>query len=124
MVTLPEDMYFPTFEFMKECDRSCGGVFTFEIIGGRRMTIVTDPKLLDLVFSPGEYSNDEAVGDAVTVEMDKLAYAWFGIPKEICGYTRVGLNATRKILAPDKVRMGHAVGTLWAVRVVGLCSGS
>ena len=32
------------------------------------------------------------------VEMDKLAHAWFGIPKDIASYTRPGLDAVRKVL--------------------------
>ncbi len=29
--------------------------------------------------------------------MDKLAHAWFGIPKDIASYTRPGLDAVRKV---------------------------
>ena len=69
---------------------SNGGVFTYEIVGGRRITIINDPSLFEVtdivgtslsfalnsfiqvVFNPGEFSEREDVGDAVKVEMDKL----------------------------------------------------
>jgi len=98
VATLPEDMLFPTFPTMKEAEKIHGKVVSWEIIGGRRITIVNDPKVMELVFEPGEYGNPE-----IKVEMDKLAYAWFGIPKEIASYTRAGLDAVRKTLNPQAV---------------------
>jgi cytochrome P450 len=84
---------------MKEDAKAHGGLFSYEIIGGRRMTIVADPSLFWLCFEPDDYCDDARVGNAVKVEMDKLAYSWFGIPKSIAGYTRPGLDAVRSTLA-------------------------
>ena len=69
-----------------------------------RVTVVSDPKLMDIVFHPGIYGENETVGDAIKVEMAKLAHAWFGIPKDIGESTRPGLDAVRKTLSPYNVQ--------------------
>lgn len=46
------------------------------------------------------------------MEMDKIAHAWFGIPKEVCPWTRDGLNAIRVVLSPSNgVRINEIVGS-------------
>ena len=43
--------------------------------------------------------------------MDKLAHAWFGIPKGICSYTKPSLDSVRKCLGPRNVTsMADKVG--------------
>jgi cytochrome P450 len=73
---------------------------------------LADPKTYEIVFHPGEYGETEGVGDAVRMEMDKIAHAWFGIPKEVCPWTRDGLNAIRVVLSPSNgVRINEIVGS-------------
>ena len=38
---------------------------------------------MDIVFHPDVYGENKTVGDAIKVEMAKLAHAWFGIPKGV-----------------------------------------
>lgn len=46
------------------------------------------------------------------MEMDKIAHAWFGIPKEVCPWTRDGLNALRLVLSPSNgIRINEIVGS-------------
>ena len=35
--------------------------------------------------------------------MDKLAHAWFGIPRDIASFTRPGLDAVRKVSALPRI---------------------
>jgi hypothetical protein len=95
-----EGTVFPTFGHMLEDFKTLdnGGLFCYNYFGGRRIIIVADPSLFDVVFNPGEFGENEEVGDAVYMEMDKIAYAWFGIPKECGPHTRDGLNAVRQQL--------------------------
>ena len=110
VVALREGVFFPTFAHMLEDAAAAtaqnGGLFTYEIFGGRRITIVADPSLYEVVFDVGEYAGNEEVGDAVAMEMDKIAYAWFGIPRECGPHTRDGLNAVRKIFSQSSTG-GH-----------------
>jgi len=69
-----------------------GEVFRYEFFGGRHITVMADPALFDVVFKPDELSENEEVGDAVKMEMDKIAFAWFGIPKACGPHTREGLR--------------------------------
>jgi cytochrome P450 len=94
---------FPTFPEMLEHMKQVGGVFSYEIIGGRRIAIVADPELYEEVFSPDEMGATPGVGDAVKVEMDKLAHAWFGIPFPIVTHTKPSLAAVRAAIGPQKV---------------------
>eukprot|EP00947_MAST-08B_sp_MAST-8B-sp1_P005196 g5196.t1 len=90
-------------------------------MGVRRMTVVNDPALLKHVFNPDIWSDDELVGDAVKMEMDKIAHAWFGIPKDLCPFTRVGLDATRKTLGPKNVgTFNNAIGKALEAHFAGL----
>ena len=50
---------FPTFQEMKEDAESYGGVFTYKLWGGRRLTVLADPKTYEIVFHPGEYGETE-----------------------------------------------------------------
>lgn len=88
---------------MLEAMKAVGGVFSYEIIGGRRITIIADPALFEVVFSPDEMGSTPGIGDAVKVEMEKLAHAWFGIPRGICSHTRESLASVRRALGPQKV---------------------
>jgi cytochrome P450 len=110
VVPLREGVFFPTFAHMLEDAAAAtaqnGGLFTYEIFGGRRITIVADPSLYEVVFDVGEYAGNEEVGDAVAMEMDKIAYAWFGIPRECGPHTRDGLNVVRKIFSQSSTG-GH-----------------
>ena len=83
--------------------KEVGGIFSYEIIGGRRITIIADPELYEVVFEPQEMGMTPGVGDAVKVEMEKLAHAWFGIPRDICSHTMESLAAVRKALGPRRV---------------------
>eukprot|EP00658_Telonema_sp_P-2_P020006 TRINITY_DN17873_c0_g1_i1.p1 TRINITY_DN17873_c0_g1~~TRINITY_DN17873_c0_g1_i1.p1 ORF type:complete len:481 (-),score=129.63 TRINITY_DN17873_c0_g1_i1:346-1788(-) len=95
---LREGSYFPTMAHLKEDAAALGDVFRYQIFGGRHITVVADPTLFDVVFKPDELSENEEVGDAVKMEMDKIAYAWFNIPKTCGPHTRPGLNAVRSQL--------------------------
>jgi len=83
--------------------KEVGGVFSYEIIGGRRITIIADPVLYEIIFSPDEMGMTPGVGDAVKIEVEKLAHAWFGIPKGICAFTRPSLSSVRKAIGPQNV---------------------
>eukprot|EP00939_MAST-03C_sp_MAST-3C-sp1_P003506 g3506.t1 len=108
---LEEGMVFPTFPQMKKDAEKLGGVFTYALLGKRRLTIFADPATFPIIFHPGEYGETEGVGDAVRMEMDKIAHAWFGIPKEVCPWTRDGLNALRLVLSPsNSARINEVVG--------------
>jgi len=94
---------FPSFPEMLDHMKQVGGVFSYEIIGGRRITIIADPELYEVVFSPDEMGATPGVGDAVKVEMDKLAHAWFGIPRPIVEYTKPSLASVRRAIGPQRV---------------------
>ena len=66
---LPEGHVFPTFPQMRETQQKLGNLFTYRIVGGRRMTFIADPSLYRLVFFPDKEGKVE--GDA-----EKLAYVW------------------------------------------------
>lgn len=70
---LEEGMVFPTFPQMKKDAEKLGGVFTYALLGKRRLTIFADPATFPIIFHPGEYGETEGVGDAVRMEMDKIA---------------------------------------------------
>mmetsp|Transcript_42995 Transcript_42995/g.69054 ORF Transcript_42995/g.69054 Transcript_42995/m.69054 type:complete len:320 (-) Transcript_42995:1842-2801(-) len=115
-ICVAENGIFPSFPEMLKHMKQVGGVFSYEIIGGRRITIIADPELYEIVFSPDEMGATPGVGDAVKVEMEKLAHAWFGIPRGICSFTRESLAQVRKCIGPmavtpiaDKVGKGVEV---------------
>jgi len=89
-----------------ETSKKLGGVFTYEIIGGKRITFVTDPATYRIVFFARD-SKD------VKLDSAKIAYHWFGIPKQIAhDYTRPGLDTTRQAMAYGKVKAANdKVGT-------------
>ncbi len=64
---MPDGAFFPSFPAMLEASKKHGGLFSYEIVGGRRMTVVADPKLFEIVFHPDEYGMTEGVGDAIKV---------------------------------------------------------
>lgn len=105
---------FPTFPQMLKDSKELGGVFTYEIIGGRRMTVIQDPELYEIVFSPHEMGMTPGVGSNVHVEMAKLAHAWFGIPRDISELTNESLLSVRRRIGPQTVtdiadKVGHGV---------------
>jgi hypothetical protein len=68
---MPEGAFFPSFPAMLEASKKHGGLFSYEIVGGRRMTVVADPKLFEIVFHPDEYGMTEGVGDAIKVRTQR-----------------------------------------------------
>lgn len=71
-----EGVIFPTFPQLLETRKRLGGVFTYNIYGGHRMTFVADPAVWRLIFF--------AKGSKDTkLESEKLAYVWFGIDKQV-----------------------------------------
>ncbi len=56
---MKEGSVFPTFQEMKEDAENYGGVFTYKLWGGRRLTVLADPKTYEIVFHPGEYGETE-----------------------------------------------------------------
>lgn len=108
---LSKDTFFPTFPQMRKDAERHGPVFTYALAGKRRLTIFADPSLFPIVFHPGIYGETEGVEDAVRMEMDKIAHAWFNIPKEVCPWTRDGLNAIRRVMSPANSQiMNQKVG--------------
>eukprot|EP00656_Telonema_subtile_P047704 TRINITY_DN5506_c0_g1_i2.p1 TRINITY_DN5506_c0_g1~~TRINITY_DN5506_c0_g1_i2.p1 ORF type:complete len:481 (-),score=113.55 TRINITY_DN5506_c0_g1_i2:124-1566(-) len=95
---LEEGTYFPSMAQLKRDAVALGEVFRYEIFGAKHITVIADPTLFEVVFKPDELSENEEVGDAIKMEMDKIAYAWFGIPKSCGPHTRPGLNAVRSQL--------------------------
>ena len=65
--SMPENEIFPSFPTMMNGQHKLGGLFSYEILGGRRMTVVADPQLFEIVFHPDEYGTYEGVGDAIKV---------------------------------------------------------
>ena len=101
---LPDGSFFPTFpQMLADSKRTKAGIFSYEIMGGRRLTVIQDPELYEVIFSPHEMGMTPGVGDAVQVEMAKLAHAWFGIPMGIAGYTNASLMSVRRRIAPGTV---------------------
>jgi len=110
--------FFPTFPQMLADSKKLGGCFTYKIMGGRRLTVIQDPELYEVVFSPHEMGMTPGVGDAVHVEMAKLAHAWFGIPRDIADFTNQSLLAVRRRISPLTVvdigdKVGHGVKELF-----------
>lgn len=95
---------FPTFpQMLSDSKKYRSGIFTYNIMGGRRLTVIQDPELYEVVFSPHEMGLTPGVGDAVHVEMAKLAHAWFGIPLDIAAYTNSSLLGVRRRISPQRV---------------------
>ena len=107
------DSFFRSFPNMLRDAKQHGGIFTYNIMGGRRMTVIQDPELYEIVFSPHEMGMTPGVGSNVHVEMAKLAHAWFGIPRDISEHTNSSLLSVRRRIGPatvtdiaDKVGVG------------------
>ena len=80
--------------------------------------MIQDPTLYEVVFSPHEMGMTPGIGDAVHVEMAKLAHAWFGIPREIADHTNSSLLSVRRRIGPQTVgdigdKVGHGVKKLF-----------
>lgn len=104
---------FPTFPQMLQDAKKHGGIFSYKIMGGRRMTVIQDPELFEIIFSPQEMGMTPGIGSNVHVEMAKLAHAWFGIPRDISEHTNSSLLSVRRRIGPkvvneiaDKVGVG------------------
>ena len=97
------DGLFPSFPAMLQDSKKLGGIFTYNIMGGRRLTVIQDPELFEIVFSPQEMGMTPGVGSDVHVEMAKLAHAWFGIPRDISEHTNSSLLSVRRRIGPSTV---------------------
>jgi len=72
---------FPSFpQMLADAKRTRAGVYSYNIMGGRRLTVVQDPELYEVVFSPHEMGMTPGIGDAVHVEMAKLGEFARGAP--------------------------------------------
>jgi len=112
------DTFFPTFPNMLKDSKELGGIFSYQIMGGRRMTVIQDPELYEIVFSPHEMGMTPGVGSNVHVEMAKLAHAWFGIPRDVSEHTNSSLLSVRRRIGPSAVtdiadKVGQGVKTLF-----------
>lgn len=103
LAVLPEGSFFPSFPQMLEDSKKLGGIFSYEIMGGRRLTVIQDPELYEIVYSPHEMGMTPGVGTNVHVEMAKLAHAWFGIPRDISDHTNSSLLSVRRRIGPAAV---------------------
>lgn len=114
----PPKELFPPYPRMLADSKKFGGLMTYNLPGGRKMTVLTDVKTYPIIFAPDAFGtkNDDPrmkdVGDAVKMDMDKIGYAWFGIPKHVCKYQRAGLDELRKkVLNPTVCRrLNHKIG--------------
>lgn len=69
---------FPTFpQMLEDAKHFRAGLVSYKIMGGRRMTVIQDPELYEVIFSPHEMGMTPGVGDAVQVEMAKLVSLFF-----------------------------------------------
>eukprot|EP01065_Artemidia_motanka_P025703 TRINITY_DN30687_c0_g1_i1.p1 TRINITY_DN30687_c0_g1~~TRINITY_DN30687_c0_g1_i1.p1 ORF type:complete len:464 (+),score=129.74 TRINITY_DN30687_c0_g1_i1:61-1452(+) len=107
----PPKELFPPYPRMLEDSKKYGGLFTYSLPGGRRMTVLTDVPTYPIIFAPDQFGlrNDDTrmknVGDSIKMEMDKVGHAWFGIPKEVVVHQRPGLDELRKrVLNPTACR--------------------
>jgi hypothetical protein len=112
------DAIFPTFPAMLNDSKKLGGLFSYVVVGGRRMTVIQDPELYEIVFSPHEMGMTPGIGSNVHVEMAKLAHAWFGIPRDISEHTNSSLLSVRRRIGPQAVndiadKVGAGVKTLF-----------
>lgn len=90
---------FPRFPQMLEDWRSLGKppIFTYNIMGGRKMSIVADPNLFKVIFFPDQ--------ENLSSNQEVLAHHWFGIEKDLSAkYTGPGLANTRKALKHAKAK--------------------
>jgi len=86
---------FPTFQRMKEdTDKFGTGIHTYNFMNMKRITVLTDTKHYEAIFSPGEYADTE-VGRALRTDVDRVAYQYFNIDQDMCPYTRPGLDGLR-----------------------------
>jgi cytochrome P450 len=94
--------FFPSFPELLRTRQRLGGVFSYEIAGGRTMTFIADPDVWRLVF----YAKGS---DHSKLESDKLAYHWFGIDKQVSKeFTFPGLDATRDAMLYYKMKAANA----------------
>lgn len=100
---------FPTFQRMKEdADRFGSGVHTYLFMNTKRLTVLTDTRHYEAIYSPGEYASSD-VGRALRMDMDRVANQYFNIHKDLCPMTRAGLDGLR-IHALNPKACGQAGG--------------
>ncbi len=96
---LAEGAIFPQFPEMRAHAEKLNhpGLFSYDIAGGRRITIVEDPSLYKVIFFPDN--------EHLSANQAVLAYHWFGINKDMSqNYTTSSLQEVRKVLKQSKVR--------------------
>merc|ERR1719329_1189123 len=59
------------------------------------MTFLTDTENYDLVFEPDDEGGDKGQGSPIRMDMERAARQFFGIHKDVCPYTRAGLDGLR-----------------------------
>jgi len=96
----PPEM-FPTFPRMKQDAVKYGtGVHTYVFMNTKRITILTDSTHYEAIYSPGEYAQS-GMGKCLRMDMDRVAHQYFNIHRDVCPYTRGGLDGLRiKALNP------------------------
>jgi len=94
---------FPTYPRMKEdADKLGTGIHTYNFMNTKRITVLTDPKHYEMIFSPGEYASSEA-GKSIRMDMDRVAHQYFNVHRDVCPYTRAGLDGLRTNALNPKV---------------------
>jgi cytochrome P450 len=87
--------FFPTFKRMKEdADKFGTGIHTYKFMNTKRLTVLSDTKHFDAIFSPGEYASSD-VGRALRMDMDRVAHQYFNVHPDVCPFTRAGLDGLR-----------------------------
>jgi 24-hydroxycholesterol 7alpha-hydroxylase len=98
----PPEM-FPMYPRMKEdADKLGTGLHTYNFMNMKRITLLTDTKLYDMIFSPGEYASTEA-GKSIRMDMDRVAHQYFNVHRDVCPHTRAGLDGLRTHALNPKV---------------------
>mmetsp|Transcript_43494 Transcript_43494/g.94748 ORF Transcript_43494/g.94748 Transcript_43494/m.94748 type:complete len:460 (+) Transcript_43494:18-1397(+) len=103
LAPIPDGRFFPTFPDMLEESRKHNGVFSYEAMGNRRITILAHPSLYDIIF--------ELNYPGVISEKNKLGHAWFGIPLDIAKHNDASLAQVREAMAPNRAdNLNEVVG--------------
>lgn len=69
---MKEGRIFPTFPDMMEDAEKYGGVFTYALWGGRRLTVLADPSTYEIVFHPGEYGTYPLIVPSVCEQIQSM----------------------------------------------------
>jgi cytochrome P450 len=80
---------------MKEdADKFGTGIHTYLFMNTKRLTVLSDTKHFEAIFSPGEYASSD-IGRALRMDMDRVAHQYFNIHMDVCPFTRAGLDGLR-----------------------------